>query len=137
MSRNIIRVMLADDHALVRQGLCSLLSDYGDVQVVGEAGNGEEAIELARLLNPDLIVMDINMPKLNGIEATRRIKAEMPAITVLALSVLDDKEMSAQMRRAGAEAYLTKDGAADELYETIRRLHHAKVTPVEQAAVHP
>lgn len=127
-SRSVIRVLLADDHALVRQGLSSLLADYGDVQVIGEAGNGEEAVEMARLLQPDTVVMDINMPKVNGIEATRRIKSEMPEITVLALSVLDDKEMAAQMRRAGAEAYLTKDGAADELYETIRRLHHTKST---------
>lgn len=131
--RNVIRVLLADDHALVRQGLSSLLADFGDVQVVGEAGNGEEAVEMARVLHPDTVVMDINMPKVNGIEATRRIKSEMPEITVLALSVLDDKEMAAQMRRAGAAAYLTKDGAAGELYETIRRLHLSKHAAPNQA----
>lgn len=136
-SRSVIRVLLADDHALVRQGLSSLLADYGDVQVIGEAGNGEEAVEMARELQPDTVVMDINMPKVNGLEATRRIKTEMPDITVLALSVLDDKEMAAQMRRAGASAYLTKDGAADELYETIRRLHRIKRTTPSEAFANP
>jgi DNA-binding NarL/FixJ family response regulator len=136
-ARKVVRVLLVDDHALVRQGLYSLLSDYEDVQVVGEAGNGEEAIELARRLEPDIILMDVNMPKMNGIDATRQITKEMPLSTVVGLSVLDDKEMAAQMCKAGAKAYLTKDGVADELYDTIQRLHQAKHTAREKMVAKP
>jgi len=112
-----IRVLLVDDHAMVRQGLRSVLDGYSDLHVIAEAGDGEEAVSLARLLKPDLIVMDVNMPRLGGIEATKRIREELPETIVVGLSVNEHVEES--MRAAGASAFLTKESAADNLYETI------------------
>lgn len=115
-----LRVLLADDHALVRQGLRSILEGYPELQVVGEAMDGQEAVELAGRLSPDVVVMDINMPRLDGVEATKRLKREQPSITVVGLSVHQDALMEETMRAAGAAAYLTKDSAADQLYRLIR-----------------
>ena len=114
-----VRVLLVDDHAMVRQGLRSILDGYPNLDIIAEAGDGEEAITLARLLKPDLVVMDVNMPRLDGIEATRRIREELPATYVVGLSVNEAEHIVKSMRAAGASAFLTKESAADHLYETI------------------
>lgn len=114
-----VRVLLVDDHAMVRQGLRSILDGYPNLDIIAEAGDGEEAITLARLLKPDLIVMDVNMPRLDGIEATKRIREELPATHVVGLSVNEAEHIVKSMRAAGAAAFLTKESAADHLYETI------------------
>jgi CheY-like chemotaxis protein/anti-sigma regulatory factor (Ser/Thr protein kinase) len=114
-----IRVLLVDDHAMVRQGLRSVLESYQDVSVVGEAGDGEEAIDLTRLLRPDVIVMDVNMAKLDGIEATRRIKAEWPSVVVVGLSFSSPSQIEPLLLQAGASRYVSKDAAGEQLYEAI------------------
>lgn len=114
-----VRVLLVDDHAMVRQGLRSILDGYPNLDIIAEAGDGEEAITLARLLKPDLIVMDVNMPRLDGIEATRRIREELPGTYVVGLSVNEADHIVKSMKAAGASAFLTKESAADHLYETI------------------
>jgi PAS domain S-box-containing protein len=114
-----LRIVLADDHAMVRQGLRSILDSYQDVSVVGEAADGEEAIELARLLRPDVIVMDVNMARMDGIEATRRIKAEWPFILVVGLSFSNPSQIEPLLLQAGASRYVSKDAAGDQLYEAI------------------
>jgi DNA-binding NarL/FixJ family response regulator len=115
-----IRVLLADDHRILREGLASLLSEEPDLQIVGQAVNGLEAIQLARSIHPDVILMDVTMPRLNGIEATRRITAEMSQVAVIGLSMHEEDDMADAMRSAGAVAYLSKDGPADVLIATIR-----------------
>ena len=87
-----IRVLVVDDHTIVRDGICALLALAGDIEVVGEAGNGRDALEMVKKLSPDVVLMDIAMPIMNGVEATRRIKKEFPDVKVLALTQHDDKE---------------------------------------------
>lgn len=115
-----IRILLADDHAVVRQGTRQLLAREADLEVVAEAGDGEEAVRLARMHSPDVVVMDIAMPKLNGIEATRQIKASNPRISILALSAYDDDQYIFALLEAGAAGYLLKNVGADELVRAIR-----------------
>jgi len=115
-----IRVLLVDDHVMVRQGLRTVLESYSDIEVVGEARDGREAVELAERLTPEVIVMDINMPNMNGIEATVGIKSRYPATKIVALSVNADGDNEGAMRRAGAETLLSKEAALDELYRAIR-----------------
>jgi PAS domain S-box-containing protein len=117
-----IRILLVDDHALVRQGMRGLLEVQPDFLVVGEAQNGLEAIESTRTLRPDIIVMDVNMPKMNGIEATRSIVREFPSIPIIGLSVQEDKHVQGLMLEAGATLYLTKNGIASQLVDGIRHL---------------
>jgi CheY-like chemotaxis protein len=114
-----IRVLLVDDHAMVRQGLRSILNGYPDLDIIAEAGDGEEAVTLAALLKPDLIVMDVNLPRLDGVEATRRIRQTHPEALVVGLSVNQADHVVQAMKAAGAAAFLTKESAADQLYETI------------------
>lgn len=114
-----IRVLLADDHAMVRQGIRALLERHDDLLVVGEAWDGQHACELASALHPDVIVMDANMPHLDGIEATRRIKQQNPHMVIIGLSVQSAAQVANTMLQAGANRYLTKESAADQLYETI------------------
>ncbi|WP_447601217.1 response regulator [Nitrospira sp. Nam80] len=116
-----VRVLLADDHAMVRQGLRSVLEGYHDLQVVGEAQDGMEAVELAHVLKPDVIVMDVNMPRLDGIQATSRVKREDPNTVVIGLSVNGAKQVEDAMHQAGASAFLTKEKVADQLYQAIQR----------------
>jgi CheY-like chemotaxis protein len=115
-----IRVLLVDDHSVVRQALAHLLNEAADIEVVGEAPDGQTAIDLARELVPDVVTMDISMPGMNGIEATRRIHAEFPAVRVIGLSMFSEDERAEEMHRAGAAAYLTKSGPADALLAAIR-----------------
>jgi PAS domain S-box-containing protein len=115
-----IRVMLVDDHAVMRQGLSSLLSLHSDIEVVGEAEDGEEAVNLARKLMPDIILMDISMPKMNGIEATRIIHSEFPRIRIIGLSMYTGNGQAAAMISAGASAYRSKGDHTDLLLAAIR-----------------
>ena len=114
----MVRVLLADDHAMVRQGLSSILDAYPDVSVIGEAADGEEAVELARSLSPDVVVMDVNMPRMDGIEATRRIKAQRPDSDRRTV-IVHSNEVEPLLRQAGASSYVSKDVAGDRLYEAI------------------
>ena len=104
-----IRILLADDHAVVRQGFKMILDAQADMEIVGEAGNGREAVALAEELRPDVVVMDVAMPELNGIEATRRLAASAPHTRVLALSMHKDSVYVREILRAGARGYLLKD----------------------------
>ncbi|MER3424634.1 MAG: DNA-binding response regulator [Nitrospiraceae bacterium] len=115
----MVRVLLVDDHTLVRQGVRSLLDAHPQVQVIGEASDGQEAIALARALKPEIILMDINMPKMDGIEATRRIKQEQPETIVIGLSVHNSGTLEAAMRAAGAEAFLAKPVKQSLLYDAL------------------
>jgi len=115
-----IRLMLVDDHDVVRVGLKSFLQTQDGLSVVAEAGNGEKAIELALQVKPDIILMDITMPGMDGMEATRRLHTLCPECLVLALTVHDDKQYFMQMLAAGASGYITKQSAADDLVAAIR-----------------
>ena len=114
-----LRVALVDDHEIVRQGLRWLLEDYEDIEVVGEAKDGLEAIAMAEKLKPDVIVMDVNMPGVNGIEATRRIVLEQPGVIVIGLSLAGDPSVQAAMKNAGAYVCLNKERAAEDIYRAI------------------
>lgn len=115
------RVLLVDDHAMVRQGLRSVLEAYPDVEIVGEAGNGEEAVYCVERLRPSIVVMDVNMPGLSGIDATAAIKARHPGTIVIGLSVQTEGENQSAMASAGASVLLTKDAAAEDLYRVIQQ----------------
>ena len=118
-----ISVLLADDHQLVRQGLRALLSASDGIKVVGEAGTGLEALELARQLHPDVVVLDIAMPVLNGIDATRRITAELPEVKVVALSMHGNRQIVIEVLRAGAKGYVLKDCARESLVQAISNVN--------------
>lgn len=116
-----IRVVLADDHHIIRQGLAGLLRVEPDIEIVGEAANGAQAINLARSLQPDVVVMDVSMPVLNGIEATAEIHRDFPNIQVIGLSMHEEGELSSAIRQAGAVAYVTKGGPPEALVAAIRK----------------
>jgi NarL family two-component system response regulator LiaR len=118
-----IRILLADDHAVVRQGTKALLEREDDLEVVAEAGDGKQAVQLAIKQRPDVVVMDFAMPKLNGIEATRQIKAIDPAITVLVLTAYDSEQYVFAFLESGAAGYLLKDVQIEELVKAIRAVH--------------
>jgi DNA-binding NarL/FixJ family response regulator len=118
-----IRVLLADDHAVVRQGTRELLEQQEDLEVVAEASDGQEAVQLALKERPDVVVMDFAMPKLNGIEATRQIKAVAPNIAVLVLTAYDSEQYIFAFLAAGAAGYLLKDVSVDQLVRAIRSVH--------------
>ncbi|MCL5280196.1 MAG: response regulator, partial [Planctomycetes bacterium] len=115
-----LRVLLADDHKIVREGLASLLSEQNDIEVVGEAANGREAINLAYRLRPDIVVMDVAMPLINGDEATRQIKAHLPKTRIIALSMHNAGTKRETMYRSGAESYVLKSAPSAELLDAIR-----------------
>jgi len=117
-----IRILLADDHAVVRRGFQMILAEQPDMEVVGEAGNGREALELAAKLKPDVVVMDVAMPELNGIEATRRMADHAPHARVLALSMHKDSVYVREILRAGARGYLLKDSAPADLVSAVRAI---------------
>lgn len=121
-----IKVLLADDHTLWRQGLRRVLEMDERICVVGEAANGDEVIELARSVQPDLVLMDINMPGPNGVEATKAIKREYPEIGIIVLTIHDDQEYLFEVIRAGAAGYLLKDVSPDQLISAIVEVYYGK-----------
>lgn len=118
-----IRVLLAEDHTIVRQGLVALLRSEPEIEVVGEASDGAEAVELAQKLIPDIVLMDIAMKHLNGLEATRKIKKLFPHIKVLVLTMYENEEWIFQILKAGASGYLIKDSAMTDLVSALRAVH--------------
>ena len=129
-----IRILLADDHQLVREGVAGLLLTQPDLEVVGEASSGEEALNKARKLLPDVILMDIQMPGGDGITATRLITAEMPVTRVLMLTASEDNQDLYQAIKNGAHGYLLKNLSADELFSAVRGVHHGDVPMSRQTA---
>jgi NarL family two-component system response regulator LiaR len=121
--KTIISILLAEDHVVVRQGTRQLLEREPDFKIVGEAGDGEEAVRLAKELRPDVIIMDVAMPKLSGVEATRQIKAVLPAVSVLVLTGYDYDEYIFSMLEAGAAGYLLKNVSGDELIGAVRAVY--------------
>jgi len=117
-----IRVLVADDHALFRRGVASLLLAERDFQVVGEAVDGQQALEMARDLKPDVILMDVSMPVMDGLAATRRIKAEMPHARIVILTVSDGEHILPEAIQCGASGYLSKMTEPRVLYDTLRRV---------------
>lgn len=115
-----IRLLLVDDHAVVRSGLRMLLMSEEDMEIVGEAGNAADALEAARLLKPDVILMDIGLPDMSGIEATREIRKQQPEVAVVALTIHEDEEYFFKMLDAGARGYVPKRAAPEELITAIR-----------------
>jgi NarL family two-component system response regulator LiaR len=124
---SIIRIVIADDHQLIREGLRGLLDREPDMEVVGEAQDGRAALGLVADLSPEVVIMDVAMPDLNGIEATRKVIAAFPAIRVIALSMHSDKRFVAGMLKAGASGYLLKDCAFSELASAVRTVAAGKV----------
>ncbi len=114
-----IRVLLADDHPIYRKGLADLLRGQPNIDLIGEADDGQEAVEMALQLRPDVILMDVSMPRMDGIEATRRIKEAAPEIRIIGLSMHEKGEMERSMRNAGADHYLVKTAAAEDLIAAI------------------
>jgi DNA-binding NarL/FixJ family response regulator len=127
----VIRIVIAEDQALVRRGATILLSMEPDMEVVGQARNGVEAVELAQLLKPDIVLMDLHMPLKGGVAATREITKAHPNTQILVLTTLNDDETVFEAVRAGAQAYLLKDASEEELLETIRALRRgeSRLTP--------
>jgi DNA-binding NarL/FixJ family response regulator len=119
-----VRIILAEDHRITREGLVNLLQERPDMEVVGEAENGREAVRLAKELSPDLVIMDVTMPDLNGIDATRLITSGSNNIKVIALSMYSDKQFVQGMIQAGASGYLLKDCAFEELVSAIQAVIH-------------
>ncbi len=114
------KILLVDDHKILRDGICSIVKGYPDMEVIGEAADGKAALRLVEELSPDVVIMDISMPDLNGIDATRRIIADHPKIKVIALSMHHDKQFVSEIFKAGASGYLLKDCAFDELEHAVR-----------------
>jgi len=122
-----IRIIIADDHTIVRHGLTRLLQQESDVEVVAQAQNGHATVELARELSPDIIVMDVGMPDLNGIDATQQILRESPEIKVLALSMHSGRKFVVAMLKAGASGYLLKDCALEELTTALQTIMSGRI----------
>jgi DNA-binding NarL/FixJ family response regulator len=114
------RVLVADDHKVMRQALVAILANQPGIQVVGQAANGREAVELTRALKPDVVLMDVVMPEMDGIAATRQIKLDDPRVRVIGLSMMEGAAVAGQLLKAGAETYLNKGGSAEALIAAIR-----------------
>lgn len=135
-SDSVVRLLVVDDHRMLRDGLLALLNPLDDMQVVGQASDGEEAIDAATRLRPDVILMDVSMPRMSGLEATRQIAGLMPEVAIIALS-MHEQHMATPMLSAGAVAYLTKGGPADDLIATIRRYARNTHCPDESSDAEP
>jgi len=122
MQRKMIRVLIIDDHALVRSGIRALLEKSGDIEVVGEAGDGYEALNLMSSLEPDIALLDISMPKLNGLEVAARAKKEFPEVRIVFLSMHVNEEYVLQALKVGAAGYVLKNATRDELVAAVRRV---------------
>ena len=126
-----IKVLIADDHRVVREGLMAILKTKENIEVVGEAQDGQEAIEKARTLEPDVILMDVSMPRMGGVEATRQIKREFPHIGIIALTMYDEQQYIFDLVRAGATGYLLKDTESSQIVEAIRAIYRG------ESLIHP
>ena len=126
-----IKVLIADDHRVVREGLVAIMRESEDLEVVGEARDGQEAVEKARELSPDVILMDVSMPRMNGVEATRAIKRESPHIGVVALTMYDEEKYIFDLVRAGATGYLLKDSESSQIISAIRSIYKG------ESLIHP
>jgi CheY-like chemotaxis protein len=115
-----IRILLVDDHTVVRNGIALQLRQQPDIEIVGEASDGETAVSLVRKLRPDVVTMDVNMPGMSGIETARAIHAEFPAVSIIGLSMFDEAKQAAAMREAGAVGYISKSASLESLLATIR-----------------
>ncbi len=113
------RVLIADDHKMVRQGVRSLLEEEPDFDIVGEAADGVEAVDLAKQLKPDILVTDLKMPRLNGLQVARRLRKAVPDTRIIVLTMIDDEVYVAEALEAGAQGYVVKDSGIDELIEAI------------------
>jgi DNA-binding NarL/FixJ family response regulator len=126
-----IKVLIADDHRVVREGLMAILKTKENIDVVGEAQDGQEAIEKVRTLEPDVILMDVSMPRMGGVEATRQIKREFPHIGIIALTMYDEQQYIFDLVRAGATGYLLKDTESAQIVEAIRAIYRG------ESLIHP
>ena len=122
-----IRVILADDHTIVRHGLSKLIQQQEDMEVIAQAGDGQSTVELTRELSPDMVIMDIGMPDLNGIDATRQIVHDFPQVKIIGLSMHSSKKFVIEMLKAGASGYLLKDCALEELIIAIKAVAEGKI----------
>jgi NarL family two-component system response regulator LiaR len=129
-----IRVMLVDDHTMVRRGLATFLKVFDDLELVGEAANGEDAIQLCAQVLPDVVLMDMVMPDMDGVTATHAIRQQFPAVQVIALTSFKDKGLVQDALQAGAIGYLLKDVSADALAQAIRAAHAGRATLSSEAA---
>ena len=135
MSENmLIRVLLVDDHKVVRSGLSAFLLAHDDLELVGEATSGKEAVLKTESLEPDVVLMDLKMPEMDGAEATEKIKEMFPEIEVIALTSFKEKDLVKRAMEAGAIGYLLKNVSADELAEAIRKAYHGEPTLAPEAA---
>jgi len=121
-----LRLLIVDDQPVIRRGLALILATAPDIDVAGQAGDGNEAIELARTLEPDVVIMDLQMPRLGGVAATRSITTAHPAMRVVVLTTYDDDELVFEAIRAGAHAYLLKDASEDDVLETVRAVNRGE-----------
>jgi DNA-binding NarL/FixJ family response regulator len=134
----VIKILVVDDHEIVRRGLCRLIEGHCGWKVCGQAGDGKEAIEKTLALKPDVVLMDISMPIMNGIEATRQIRRVSPSTKILILSLHDDRAIATEAKEAGADAYVLKTSPCEALLSTIaavlgeglRPAHHRRLTPI-------
>ena len=122
-----IRLLLVDDHEVVRSGLRMLLENEADLNIVGEADTGEKALEMVGTLKPDVVIMDITLPDISGIEITKRVKEECPAVAVVALTIHEDQQYFFEMLQAGASGYVPKRAAPDDLINAIRASHRGEM----------
>ncbi len=123
----MIRVLISDDHKIIRLGLRALLEQEPDLEVVAEASNGQETIQQAQEFKPDVVIMDVAMPGMNGVEATRRLRSLLPTTKILALSMHSDRRYVLNMFEAGASGYMLKDGAFEELAQAVRHIASGKI----------
>ena len=130
---NPIRVMIVDDHSMVRRGLATILKVKSDLELVGEANNGREAVQMCKESQPDVILMDLVMPEMGGAEATELIRKECPSIQVIALTSFQEKELVREALQAGAIGYLLKNVSADDLAAAIREAHAGRSTLAPEA----
>jgi NarL family two-component system response regulator LiaR len=133
-SRETIRVMLVDDHQMVRNGLATFLLIHDDLELVGEAGDGEEALRVFEESRPDVVLMDLKMPRMDGVEATRALVTRAPQVCVVALTSFEDENLVQRALEAGASGYLLKDIGADDLADAIRQAHAGKPALAAEAA---